>query len=37
LPPAPFEALMISLAHSEKDLRNTIAAFESWAAGEQRG
>jgi glutamate-1-semialdehyde 2,1-aminomutase len=36
LPPAPFEAWMISLAHSEKDLHNTIAAFESWAAGEQR-
>ena len=36
LPPAPFEALMISLAHSEKDLRKTIAAFESWSASEQR-
>jgi glutamate-1-semialdehyde 2,1-aminomutase len=34
LPPAPFEALMISLAHSEKDLRKTIAAFESWSASE---
>jgi glutamate-1-semialdehyde 2,1-aminomutase len=36
LPPAPFEALMISLAHSEKDLRKTIDAFESWSATEQR-
>jgi glutamate-1-semialdehyde 2,1-aminomutase len=37
LPPAPFEALMISLAHSESDLRKTIAAFESWCISEHRG
>jgi glutamate-1-semialdehyde 2,1-aminomutase len=36
LPPAPFEALMISLAHTENDLRKTITAFESWAATESR-
>ena len=37
LPAAPFEALMISLAHSESDLRKTIAAFESWCISEHRG
>jgi glutamate-1-semialdehyde 2,1-aminomutase len=31
LPPAPFEALFISLAHSTADLAETIAAFEQWA------
>jgi glutamate-1-semialdehyde 2,1-aminomutase len=36
LPPAPFEALMISLSHSDTDLRRTIAAFESWAVSESR-
>lgn len=36
LPPAPFEALMISLSHSVKDLRKTVAAFESWSGSELR-
>jgi glutamate-1-semialdehyde aminotransferase len=35
LPPAPFEALMISLSHSANDLQKTIAACESWAEDEQ--
>jgi glutamate-1-semialdehyde 2,1-aminomutase len=35
LPPAPFEALMISLSHSETDLRKTVAAFESWSGSER--
>ena len=30
LPPAPFEAIMISLAHSNADLQKTVAAFKSW-------
>jgi glutamate-1-semialdehyde 2,1-aminomutase len=34
LPPAPFEALMISLSHSANDLHKTIAACESWAEDE---
>jgi glutamate-1-semialdehyde 2,1-aminomutase len=33
-PPAPFEAAFISLAHTESDLKRTIAAFDNWAAGE---
>jgi glutamate-1-semialdehyde 2,1-aminomutase len=36
LPPAPFEAFMVSLAHSASDLRRTVAAFESWSADEYR-
>jgi glutamate-1-semialdehyde 2,1-aminomutase len=32
LPPAPFEAAFISLAHSEADLRKTVAACDQWAA-----
>lgn len=31
LPPAPFEAMMISLSHSTVDLRKTVAAFDSWS------
>ena len=31
LPPAPFEAMFISLAHSNADLDKTIAAFDDWA------
>ena len=31
LPPAPFEAWFISLAHSNADLDGTIAAFDDWA------
>ncbi len=34
LPPSPFEALMVSLAHSESDLQQTSAAFDAWAAKE---
>jgi glutamate-1-semialdehyde 2,1-aminomutase len=31
LPPAPFEAMFISLAHSNADLQRTVAAFDDWA------
>lgn len=31
LPPAPFEAMFISLAHSNADLDKTITAFDDWA------
>ena len=34
LPAAPFEAMFISLAHSNADLDRTIAAFDDWAKGE---
>jgi glutamate-1-semialdehyde 2,1-aminomutase len=34
LPPSPFEALMISLAHSRSDLNQATAAFDDWAAEE---
>jgi glutamate-1-semialdehyde 2,1-aminomutase len=34
LPPSPFEALFISLAHSDRDLNKTIAAFDHWARQE---
>ena len=30
LPPAPFEAMFVSLAHSNSDLDKTIAAFDDW-------
>src|SRR6187551_534678 len=36
LPPAPFEAMMISLSHSTVDLRKTVAAFESWCRSDRR-
>ena len=32
LPPAPFEALFVSLAHSNADLDGTISAFDDWAS-----
>jgi glutamate-1-semialdehyde 2,1-aminomutase len=32
MPPAPFEAAFLSLAHSPADLTKTIAAFDHWAA-----
>jgi glutamate-1-semialdehyde 2,1-aminomutase len=32
LPPAPFEAMFVSLAHSPTDLDATIRAFNDWAA-----
>ena len=34
LPPAPFEAMFISLAHSRADLDKTIQALNDWAATE---
>ncbi len=34
LPPAPFEAMFVSLAHSTADLDRTIWAFEGWAKTE---
>ena len=34
LPPAPFEAMFVSLAHSRADLDATIRAFNDWAATE---
>jgi glutamate-1-semialdehyde 2,1-aminomutase len=34
LPPAPFEAMFISMAHSNADLDRTIAAFDDWAQAE---
>src|SRR5512135_157796 len=36
LPPAPFEAMFVSLAHSKADLNKTISAFEDWARSETR-
>ncbi|HET9880957.1 MAG TPA: glutamate-1-semialdehyde 2,1-aminomutase [Candidatus Binatia bacterium] len=35
LPPAPYEAMMISLSHSNADLRKTVAAFESWCRSDR--
>ena len=35
LPPAPFEAMMISLSHSNADLHKTVAAFESWCRSDR--
>jgi glutamate-1-semialdehyde 2,1-aminomutase len=32
LPPAPFEAMFISLAHSKDDLAEFLKAFEDWVA-----
>ncbi len=37
LPPAPFEAWFISLAHSNADLDRTISAFDDWAGRSERG
>jgi len=37
LPPAPFEAWFISLAHSNRDLDRTISAFEDWAGSHRHG
>ena len=36
LPPAPFEAWFVSLAHSNADLDKAISAFGDWARGETR-
>ena len=37
LPPSPFEAAFVSLAHTEDHLARTLRAFESWADAEARG
>jgi glutamate-1-semialdehyde 2,1-aminomutase len=37
LPPAPFEAMFVSLAHSNTDLDKTILAFNRWASASKRG
>jgi glutamate-1-semialdehyde 2,1-aminomutase len=37
MPPAPFEAAFISLAHTASDLDRTIAAFDQWAAEQTSG
>jgi glutamate-1-semialdehyde aminotransferase len=34
LPPAPFEALFVSIAHSNADIDEAIAAFDDWARQE---
>jgi glutamate-1-semialdehyde 2,1-aminomutase len=36
LPPAPFEAIFLSLAHTKADLDATISAFNAWARGESK-
>jgi glutamate-1-semialdehyde 2,1-aminomutase len=35
LPPAPFEAMFLSLAHSPADINAIIQAFDEWAATER--
>ena len=37
LPPAPFEAAFISLAHTRTHIDQTIRAFEGWSAKETQG
>jgi len=37
LPPSPFEAMFVSLAHSTADLKKTISAFSHWAQAAARG
>lgn len=37
LPPSPFETMFISLAHSQSDLGETIAAFDDWVKTEIPG
>ena len=34
MPPAPFEAVFLSLAHTAADLAKTVAAFDQWVAVE---
>ena len=36
LPPSPFEALFLSLAHSEEDIAATVTAFADWAEEDSR-
>ena len=35
-PPSPFEAAFISIAHTEKDLARTLAAFADWVREERK-
>jgi len=37
LPPAPFEAMFVSLAHTTTDINSAVAAFRDWAAKESHG
>jgi glutamate-1-semialdehyde 2,1-aminomutase len=37
LPPAPFEAAFVSLAHSSAHIKKIIGAFDSWAREETKG
>ena len=37
LPPAPFEAMFVSLAHSTADIDKAISAFEQWARRRNHG
>jgi glutamate-1-semialdehyde 2,1-aminomutase len=37
LPPAPFEAMFVSLAHTISDLNKTIGACDDWAKRETAG
>jgi len=37
LPPSPFEAMFVSLAHANADLNEAIAAFDDWAKRETAG
>jgi glutamate-1-semialdehyde 2,1-aminomutase len=37
LPPSPFEATFVSLAHQRRDLKKTLEAFGDWAKEESRG
>ena len=37
LPPSPFEAAFVSLAHDQSDLEKTLQAFEDWAQEETKG
>jgi glutamate-1-semialdehyde 2,1-aminomutase len=36
-PPSQFEAAFVSLAHSEADIDQAVAAFDAWATGETQG
>jgi glutamate-1-semialdehyde 2,1-aminomutase len=37
LPPAPFEAMFVSVAHTNTDLNRTIDAFDDWVSEETAG
>lgn len=36
-PPSPFEAAFVSLAHTNRDLKKTVKAFEDWVREEAKG